>query len=77
MISTQISEAQYQQQVQPVDRKILSAKDALLQWARQITAGYPNVNVTNFTGSWKDGLAFCAILHYFRPGLVNWEKVFF
>jgi hypothetical protein len=56
--------------------QVLSARDALLAWARRITGPYgPEVNVTNFSGSWKDGLAFCALLHHFRPDLVNWENV--
>uniref|UniRef100_A0AC35UDU8 Calponin-homology (CH) domain-containing protein n=1 Tax=Rhabditophanes sp. KR3021 TaxID=114890 RepID=A0AC35UDU8_9BILA len=53
----------------------VSARDALLQWARKTTAGYPGVNVTNFTSSWKDGLAFNAILHRYRPNLINWNGI--
>jgi len=33
------------------------------------------VNVTNFASSWRDGLAFNAICHYYRPQLVNWSKI--
>jgi hypothetical protein len=53
----------------------LSARDALLQWAKRVTSGYSGVNVTNFTSSWRDGLAFNAIAHYYRPQLVNWSRV--
>ena len=44
----------------------VSARDALLVWARRMVAGYPGVRVTDFTQSWRDGLAFLAILHRYR-----------
>ncbi|NP_001335519.1 Spectrin beta chain [Caenorhabditis elegans] len=52
-----------------------SARDALLQWARRVTAGYPRVNVNNFSSSWRDGLAFNAILHRYRSSAIDWNKI--
>uniref|UniRef100_A0A671YVH8 Spectrin beta chain n=1 Tax=Sparus aurata TaxID=8175 RepID=A0A671YVH8_SPAAU len=54
-----------------------SAKDALLLWCQMKTAGYPNVSITNFTTSWKDGMAFNmnGQNHSHQPDLVEFKSL--
>lgn len=46
---------------------LVTSSQSLLQWCQGITDSYPGVKVTNFSTSWRNGLAFCAILHHFHP----------
>ncbi|XP_041051316.1 F-actin-monooxygenase mical1 isoform X5 [Carcharodon carcharias] len=49
--------------------------EELLSWCKQHTEGYKNVKVVDLTTSWKSGLALCALIHHFRPGLINFESL--
>ncbi|XP_057582770.1 EH domain-binding protein 1-like protein 1 isoform X7 [Hippopotamus amphibius kiboko] len=53
----------------------VSFSHSLLQWCQEVTAGYRGVRVTNFTTSWRNGLAFCAILHRFYPDKMDFASL--
>uniref|UniRef100_H2SL43 Microtubule actin crosslinking factor 1 n=1 Tax=Takifugu rubripes TaxID=31033 RepID=H2SL43_TAKRU len=53
----------------------LSAKEKLLIWSQQATEGYPGLRCANFTSCWSDGRMFNALLHRYRPDLIDMEIV--
>ncbi|XP_074087171.1 EH domain-binding protein 1-like protein 1 isoform X5 [Macrotis lagotis] len=53
----------------------VSSSQSLLEWCQEVTKGYSGVRVTNFTTSWRNGLAFCAILHYFHPDKIDFATL--
>ncbi|XP_077324968.1 F-actin-monooxygenase MICAL3 isoform X16 [Lithobates pipiens] len=47
----------------------------LLGWCQKQTEGYVGVNVIDLTLSWKSGLALCAIIHRYRPELIDFDSL--
>uniref|UniRef100_A0A672NMC8 F-actin monooxygenase n=1 Tax=Sinocyclocheilus grahami TaxID=75366 RepID=A0A672NMC8_SINGR len=47
----------------------------LLSWCQEQTNGYMNVCVADFTTSWRSGLALCALIHRFRPDLIDFASL--
>jgi len=47
----------------------------LLEWCRSKVKGYEHVEITNFSTSWNDGMAFCALIHHFRPDAFDYSKL--
>ncbi|XP_056911385.1 daf-12-interacting protein 1-like isoform X13 [Takifugu flavidus] len=54
---------------------LVISSQSLLEWCQGITDSYPGVKVTNFSTSWRNGLAFCAILHHFHPEKIDFETL--
>uniref|UniRef100_A0A8C7JXN9 EH domain binding protein 1 like 1 n=1 Tax=Oncorhynchus kisutch TaxID=8019 RepID=A0A8C7JXN9_ONCKI len=54
---------------------LVSSSRSLLEWCQVATQGYKGVKVTNFNTSWRNGLAFCSILHHFYPDKIAFEAL--
>ncbi|XP_056415119.1 cytospin-B isoform X3 [Hyla sarda] len=52
-----------------------SKRNALLKWCQKKTEGYSNIDITNFSSSWSDGLAFCALLHTYMPAHIPYHEL--
>ncbi|XP_050806461.1 dystonin isoform X13 [Gopherus flavomarginatus] len=53
----------------------MSAKERLLLWTQQTTEGYAGIRCENFTTCWRDGKLFNAIIHKYRPDLIDMNTV--
>ncbi|XP_059034298.1 dystonin isoform X18 [Mustela lutreola] len=53
----------------------MSAKERLLLWTQQATEGYAGIRCENFTTCWRDGKLFNAIIHKYRPDLIDMNTV--
>merc|ERR1712203_237937 len=52
-----------------------SKRNALLKWCQSKTGGYVDVDITNFSSSWSDGMAFCALLHTYMPDKIPYNTL--
>ncbi|XP_048826576.1 smoothelin-like 1 [Brienomyrus brachyistius] len=52
-----------------------SIKQKVLQWCQSKTRNYESVSIENFSSSWADGLAFCALVHRFFPDAFDFSSL--
>ncbi|EDW00114.1 GH12687, partial [Drosophila grimshawi] len=58
-----------------LNARAATVKDQLLQWCQHKTQEYENVQISNFSSSWSDGLAFCALIHHFLPDAFDYSEL--
>ena len=61
--------------IQDISVANTSAKEGLLLWCQRKTKPYKAVKINDFHRSWKDGMAFCALIHRHRPDLIDFSKL--
>ena len=61
--------------ISDINAEGMTAKEGLLLWCQRKTACYPGVEVRDFSASWNDGLAFCALLDIHRPDLIDFDAL--
>ncbi|KAF3841049.1 hypothetical protein F7725_006911 [Dissostichus mawsoni] len=63
-------------QSSPLVREEADGKDDAAEWCQDITKGHRGIKVTNFSTSWRNGMAFCAILHHFHPDKIQFDQLY-
>ncbi|KAJ5381600.1 Alpha-actinin-like protein 1 [Penicillium cataractarum] len=61
--------------ISDINEEGMTAKEGLLLWCQRKTACYEDVEVRDFSSSWNDGLAFCALLDIHRPDLIDYDSL--
>jgi Ca2+-binding EF-hand superfamily protein len=61
--------------ISDINEEGMTAKEGLLLWCQRKTACYEDVEVKDFSSSWNDGLAFCALLDIHRPDLIDYDSL--
>ncbi|KAF3395687.1 Alpha-actinin-like protein 1 [Penicillium rolfsii] len=61
--------------ISDINEEGMTAKEGLLLWCQRKTACYEDVEVRDFSTSWNDGLAFCALLDIHRPDLIDYDSL--
>lgn len=59
----------------PQLKRQMSVSSLILTWCKDVTKEYEGVNITNFSGSFSNGLAFCALIHKFNPDKFDYNSL--
>uniref|UniRef100_A0A3Q1FE01 EH domain-binding protein 1-like protein 1 n=1 Tax=Acanthochromis polyacanthus TaxID=80966 RepID=A0A3Q1FE01_9TELE len=66
---------EHQLSIECTNPNLVMSSQSLLEWCQEATQGHKGVKITNFSTSWRNGLAFCAILNHFHPEKINYEML--
>ncbi|KAJ5647375.1 EF-handCa insensitive [Penicillium lividum] len=61
--------------ISDINQEGMTAKEGLLLWCQRKTACYEDVEIRDFSSSWNNGLAFCALLDIHRPDLIDFDSL--
>uniref|UniRef100_A0A3Q1AJ21 EH domain binding protein 1 like 1 n=1 Tax=Amphiprion ocellaris TaxID=80972 RepID=A0A3Q1AJ21_AMPOC len=67
--------SEHQLSIECTNPNLVMSSQSLLEWCQEVTQGHKGVKITNFSTSWRNGLAFCAILNHFHPEKINYEML--
>ncbi|KAH7960646.1 hypothetical protein HPB49_022005 [Dermacentor silvarum] len=56
----------------PANIVVFVGDSMVFNWSRR---SYAHVDITNFSTSWNDGMAFCALIHHFYPDAFDYDKL--
>jgi len=57
------------------EKQATTIKDVMVQWCQCRTRSYKGIKIENFSTSWNDGMAFCALIHHFYPDAFDFDKL--
>ncbi|XP_028394739.1 EH domain-binding protein 1-like isoform X2 [Dendronephthya gigantea] len=72
---TDLSKIENRSSPKKKEDEMSAPEQSLLKWCQECVKDYPNVELTNMTTSWRNGLAFCAIIHHFNSDMIDFSSL--